>query len=429
MIEQGSVLRSAAVARLAVARGCFFASLSAALLVPVQLSAQAGGMPGPRHADFSTLKVEVEAIDDRFVVLREQPAAPTVTEPSKGKKGKDAERHWVAQFPGPEEALGGSSPWPFFAGVFDEAGCHSPRLAAGARVAAAICGGKGNRGPRVEYAVVREGKGVRLYRVPVASVGDALALSADGRSLAVVVDEDGENVVHVVDLRNNRFLRVRGPWAEPQHVFLSRGGGVLALGATIGRFRAVVLVNLAEKTAVQGWPEGGDAALLGLSDDGSRLLVRNKRIDFEEVFLVDPARGVIFDISERSGEVISAALHGGASQIVFSAEIGGACGLYWADLVIRRRSSILGSIEDCYGATQIDRERRFLLYEQRRGRERLGLRLKDRRSRRAEAHMELPKSCEDPFLDAGGRYLAAYCEEGEREAGLFLFSIVQERQK
>jgi hypothetical protein len=408
-------------------------------------------MRGPRQAQFSPLTVQLEPIDHRFVVLRERPPPPGVTpaedappgEAEKGKngKGKRGGKGWfgalaqalegpaIPPFPSPEEVLGGASPWPYFAGVFDERGCRSPSLAAAARVAAAICGSETVRGPRIEYAVVREGAGVRLYRVPVAEDEGGLALSEDGRQLAVVVNEDEVKVLHLIDLETDEVIAVRGGWTEPRRPMLAAKAQVLAFEAVIGRHRSVVRVDLAEGVAVHAWAEGGDAALMGLADDGKRLLVRNKRIDYRELFLVDPGRGVIFDVSERSGEVSSAALHGGASQVVFSSQIGGACAIYWADFVLRRRSTVLGAIESCYGALQLDRERRFLLYERKDGRAPLTLRLRDRRTRREADHMELPAGCDDASLDPRGRYVAAYCEQDERGPGLFLFAVPQERQK
>jgi len=429
-----------------LAAGPGVAVLAVALLVAPPAAAQSGAMKGPREAQFSPLTVEVKPIANRFVVLRERPAPPppaggedaTSGEAEKGKGGgkglfvalaRALEGAPTSLFPSPEDVLAGASPWPYFGGVFDERGCRSPSLATAAGVAAAICGGESARGPRIEYAVVREGVGVRLYRVPVAENEGGLALSEDGRRLAVVVNEDEVKVLHVIDLESDKVVEVRGGWAEPRRPMLAAKAQVLAFEAVIGRHRSVVRVDLAEGAAVHAWSDGGDTALMGLADDGQRLLVRNKRIDYRELFLVDPVRGVIFDVSDRSGEVSSAALHGGASQVVFSSQIGGVCAIYWADFVLRRRSSMLGAIEYCYGALQLDRERRFLLYERSDGRGPATLRLRDRRTRRQQDHMELPAGCDDAGLDPAGRYVAAYCEQDERGRGLFLFAVPQERQK
>jgi len=381
------------------------AALFAVLLLSVPVPARGAPMPGPRPAQFATLQVKLETAPDRFVVLRKQ------------------------QLPAEGEPAVAARPGPFFDRVFDEAGCRSPRLAAGAEVAAAICGGKGGRGPRSEYVVVRAGVGIRLYRAPVAENEGGLALSEDGRRLAVVISEDQVKVLHVIDLVSNEVRRIRGSWSEPRRPFLAHSKPFVAFEAKVGGRHTVVQVDLEAGAAAQAWPEGGDARLHGLSDDGQRLLVSNKRIDFNEIFLVDPARGVIFDISQRSGDVSSASLHGGAAQMVFTARVGGACGIYWADQVIRRRTDMRGSAEHCFESVQMDRERRFLVYQQRRGRHQPTLRLLDRKSRRDQPHMELPGGCDDAHLEPTGQYLAAYCAQDERGAGLYLFAVPQERRK
>ncbi len=119
------------------------------LLLPALCLAQSSPLPGSRPAEFPALQVEKQVLPDRFVVLREPSPgsragdeAPEVEEGAKPGKGKKADKKGD---PDLAALLGGASPWPFFAGVFDESGCRSPRLSRAALVAAAICGGKGGR--------------------------------------------------------------------------------------------------------------------------------------------------------------------------------------------------------------------------------------------------------------------------------------------
>ena len=403
------------------------------LLLPALCLAQSSPLPGSRPAEFPALQVEKQVLPDRFVVLREPSPgsragdeAPEVEEGAKPGKGKKADKKGD---PDLAALLGGASPWPFFAGVFDESGCRSPRLSRAALVAAAICGGKGGRSGRTEYVVLREGDGARLYRVPVSADGGEIALSSDGRRLAVVVTEDQRPVLHVLDLVSNKFIRITGAFENPRSPALAGKAAVVAFEATVDGTGTVVRVDLDGEGALLGWSGAGDATLLGIADDGNRLLVRSRPVDFAEVFLVDPAHSRIFDISERSGDVRGAAMHGGGAYVVFSAQVGGACGLYWADLVTRRRKNLLGTIEHCFGQVQVDEERRFVYYEQtaRRGSSRHLLR--DRMSRREEPHTELPADCDDVALEPTGRYLGAFCSSGDQSPGLFVLEIDQQRRK
>jgi len=398
------------------------------LLLPGLSLAQSSRLPGPRTAEFSAVQIEKRLVKDRFVVLKEPTqGSRTGDQAAAGAEdGKDGKGDEITDL---AELLGGVGPWPFFAGLFDESGCRSPRISRAALVAAAICGGKGSRSGRTEYVVIREGDGARLYRVPVYADGGEIALSDDGRRLAVVVTEDQRSVLHVLDLVSNEFVQISGAFESPRGPALAEKAAVVAFEATVDGTGTVIRADLDGDGALLAWSDGGDAALLGISEDGNRLLVRNRRVDFSEVFVVDPLHARIFDISERSGDVNGAALHKSGSYVVFSAQVGGACGLYWADLVTRRRKNLLGTVEHCFGEVQIDDDRRFIYYEQtlRRGASRHLLR--DRMSRRDEPHTELPAGCDEVALEPTGRYLAAFCRESGAGSGLFVRAIDQQRRK
>jgi len=375
-------------------------------------------------------------VADRFVVLR-KPSPPPVSEsdhlnPKQGedattkKKPKKARDKDVASL---SDLLGGTSPWLFFDGVFDESGCRSPRLSRGALVAAAICGGKGDRAGRTEYVIVRQGDGVRLYRVPVWLDGGEISLSSDGARLAVVVNEDERAALHILDLAADRFVRISGAFENPRQPLLAGEAQVVAFEARVSGVDTVLRVDLSEKSGQLAWSDPGDAALLGISDNGTRLLVRNRPIDFGEIFVVDPGSSFVFDISGRSGDVLGAALHGGGSHVVFSAQIGGACGLYWADLITRRRTNLMGANEYCFGQVHMDESRRFVQYEQTLNRSTSRHYLRDRMSRGDTPHTELPPDCEDIALEPTGHYVAAFCSEGDKAPGLFVFAIDQKRRK
>jgi hypothetical protein len=382
------------------------------------------------------VSVQTTPVSDRFVVLREPSSPPVSADDSsnpeqraEGKGKKNPKKSGDKEIAALSELLGGSSPWPFFDGVFDESGCRSPRLSRGALVAGAICGGKGGRDGRTEYVVVRQGDGVRLYRVPIWVDGGDISLSPDGGRLAVVVNEDERAVLHILDLAADRFVRISGAFENPRQPLIAGEAAVVAFEATVDGVNTVLRVDLAEGSAKLAWSEPGDAALLGISDNGNRLLVRNRRVDFREVFLVDPGNSLVFDISGRSGDVRGAALHGGGSQVVFSAQVGGACGLYWADLVTRRRSNLLGTNEYCFGQLHMDESRRFVHYEQTMSRASSRHYLRDRMSRGDAPHTELLPGCEDIALEPTGHYLAAFCGEGDKGPGLFVFAIDQKRRK
>lgn len=421
-----------------------FACALLAALSFAPAAARADRLPGPEEFEVGELPLRAEVEHVTLHTLREPlvgvpegpeegAGAPEIEtaegrsqEPDTGSESKESGRRSGDEpaAPPPGSMLSGLEPWAFFDGAISEAACRAPRWSGDGYAALAICAGLDRRNPRAQFVVVRVGRGVYRYTVPVAEGVNAEAdLSDDGQRFAVLVSEGGGHTVHVVDLAERQDHRVAGGWREPGNPRLAGSAPTVAFVAQVGGKEAVVVASLEQGKAWRAWREGRQLRVDRLSDDGRRVLLAAKTVDLLQSWLVDVERGVRFEISGQKGDVASADLHASGDAVVFSSSVGGVCAIWWADLTTRRRVDILNSVEHCFGRTQIESTRRLVLYEEVRGRVTL-THVWDRKKR--ALRFSTPARCQRIQLSGDGLYLAGRCSIDERGAGLYVFAVPEE---
>jgi hypothetical protein len=414
------------------------ASLLVVCLASVPEAAQADRLAGPEETEVDELPLRAEIEHLTLQTLREPMApdsegveagaeAPEIDqaegtdagEPPPSEAGSDS----IAAAP-PGSMLSGLAPWRFFDGVVNEATCRAPRWSADGYAALAICAGLDRRNPRAQFVVVRVGRGVYRYTVPVAEGVEAVAdLSTDGQRFAVLVSEGGGLTVHLVDLAQRQDHRIAGGWREPGNPKIAGAAATVAFVAQVGGKEAVVVVSLEQGKAWRTWREGSKLRVDRLSEDGGRVLLAGKSVDLLQSWLVDVERAVRFEISGRKGDVVAADLHASGEAVVFSSSVGGVCAVWWADLTTRRRIDLFSSVEHCYGRVQLESNRRLVLYEAVHGRATL-THLWDRKKR--EIRLSPPARCQRLQLTDDGLFLAGRCSIDERGAGLFVLPVPEE---
>ena len=417
-----------------------FALALFALLVCPPRAAHADRLPGPEEMEVGELPLRAEVEHLSLQTLRE----PALPEPEGDDPGAEApeigEAEGAAPAPdteaqtegGQEEAsapppgsmLAGADPWRFFDGVVNEAACRAPRWSADGYAALAICAGLDRRNPRAQFVVVRLGRGVYRYTVPVAEGVEAVAdLSSDGQRFTVLVAEGGGLTVHLVDLAQRQDHRIAGGWREPGNPTVAGAAAVVAFVAQVGGKEAVVVADLAQGKAWRAWRGGSKLRIDQLSEDGGRVLLAAREVDLLQSWLVDVERAVRFEISGRKGDVASADLHPSGEAVVFSSSVGGVCAVWWADLATRRRTDLFSSVEHCFGQVQLESNRRLVLFEEIHGRATL-THLWDRKKR--ALRYSLPGRCQRLRLTGDGHYLAGRCSVDERGAGLYVLAVPEE---
>lgn len=423
-----------------------------AAVLPVLLSALiaapalADKVAGPAEVEPAPLPLRAEREHLTLHTLREArlPRAGETTDPASAPEidavegsaaegvepGDDEEqkKEWVDSPPG--SMLTGPSPWRFFDGAFAEGSCRAPRLSADGYAALAICGGLDAKHPGAEHVVMRRGYGVFRYdRAIAAGVGAEADLSADGERFAVLIDEGGARTVHLIDMVERLDWRIAGGWREPGNPEVADEADSVAFVALVGGKETAVLARLGEgdeQGAWRAWSGGRSLRVLDLTAHGDRVLLTVKDVNLQALFLVDPARGLRFDLSGRKGDVADADLHPAGEAAVFSSSVGGVCAIWWVDLTTRRRKDLLSTVEGCYERVRMDRSRRLVLYEEKKGPIRPAT-LWDRKSRGVRA--VLPPGCSAVELSSDGLYFAGRCTGDSRGSGLFLFAVPEEEKR
>ena len=324
----------------------------------------------------------------------------------------------------PGAILTGNSPWLYFDGAFAEGGCSHPRLSEDGFAALAVCSGLDGKNPGAEHVVIR--RGYAIYRYPAAlSPGAVADLSADGERFAVLVDEGGSRTVHLVNMMSRQDHRVAGGWREPGNPVVAGSVDAVAFEAQVGGKPAAVLARVGEDAgAWRAFRGGTGLTVREVTDDGGRVLVSAKVVDLTSLYLVDPARGIAFDLSGRKGDVRGADLHPSGEAAVFTSSIGGVCAIWWVDMTTRRRKDLISSVDGCFERVQMDSARRLVLYEE----ASTGpppTHVYDRKER--GLRMTVPAGCADTVITGSGAFLAARCTRRSGSA-MFLLTVPEESE-
>lgn len=407
------------------------------LLLLIPSLALADRLPRSQQHDLGELPVRVvvsELVLD--VVFEPEPLVLSVGEDSGATPevgmlaGRETETRAIEALP---EALGpagtsrpGAPPWPLLGEHVDHTGCRSAAVSADAHTVVAICALRGVAG---EHAFIRQGDALMRYPQPVAPA-QGLSLSADGMRLALVAQAGSAGALQLLDLSARTVYALGGGFREPTTPFLAAKEPVVAFVAKVGGKPNVLLVSLGETrgedSAKRLWQDGGDPAVHGIDEDGRRVLITARTIDLTQAILLGATKGLRWELSGRKGDVAFAALHPSGESALFSSSIGGACGIFWLDLVRKVRTDFLGSVEHCYGRVGLDEARRPVAHEGVRGKARRGF-VWDRK--KDEARLILPLGCSTPVLSSDGLWVAASCGGPEPGTGTWLFGVPPEEGK
>lgn len=342
---------------------------------------------------------------------------------------------WPAAAPvaeGEDPALvgrGGAGPWRLYEGTFDEESCRSPRLNANATVLLSICRGLDPSRPADEHVVLLQENRLHRYANPVAPLdvkgGATVDLSEDGNRFAVVIEEGGGRSIHLINLETRTDTRVSGGWRNPGNPVLSPDVGAVAFTAEVAGRPAVVAVSIEDSKAWTAWHGGRRSrlAVFGVGSGGKRVMLTANRTTVDQLFLVDVARNVYHDLSGDSGNVTSASLHNSTEAAVFTATIGGACGVFWVDLQGRKAKDFIGSVDSCYENATLEETRRYVMYEEVLRGERIA-KIYDRKKKKVK--QEMPPTCQDATFSGDGKVMAARCQHNSWGWGIYLFANPEE---
>ena len=373
--------------------------------------ASAAKLQGPQEATVGDLPVQF--VEEPYFIdpMKRATAWPAVAIPPDGEE---------LLLPG----RGGAGPWRLYEGTFDEESCRSPRLSADGSVLLSICRGLDPSRPGDEHVVLLQENRLHRYANPVAPLdvkgGATVDLSQDGNRFAVAIEEGGGRSIHIINLELRTDTRISGGWRNPGNPVLSPDVGAIAFTAEVAGRPAVVAVSIEDQKAWTAWHGGRRSrlAVFGVGAGGKRVMLTANRTAVDQLFLVDVARNVYHDLSGDAGNVSSATLHESTEAAVFTASVGGACGVYWVDLQGRKAKDFVGSVDVCYENASLEGTRRYVMYEEVARGERF-VQVYDRKKKKVKEQM--PPTCHDATFSGDGQVMAARCQHNTWGWGIYLF--------
>jgi hypothetical protein len=394
------------------------------LSVPLALpaSAWAERMPAPEKIELSELPLRAE--ENPLTPDPMRRAAPWPV-PFLAADATDEEKAAV-----PEDAgdvvpgRQGKGPWKLFEGTFAEDRCRAPRLSDDGSVALALCAGMDVSRPEDEHVVIVRNGELMRYRAAAAPLpgGASIDLSPDGSRFAVVVEEGGGGrSIHLVNLDKKVDVRLSGGWTDPGNAVVSADAEAVAFEAQVGRDRAIVVVHMEDGRAVVVERAPTDARVYGLDRKGRRVLFTTKVHGSQLLKVVDIDRATSMYVSSTKNDVTGAWMDQDIDSVFYSSRIGGLCALYWGNATSRRRIELFSDLETCPRVTGMDDAGRTVLFATMRGRQTLGWKLYDRKTR--EARYEVIEGCVDPYLSGSGTLMAVRCPTARAGEGVYLFRI------
>jgi len=241
---------------------------------------------------------------------------------------------------------------------------------------------------------------------------DVPAVSDDGVRVAVVTADDGGETLRVLDLQQTLELGITG-LDRPRHPVLAGGGTAVACTATVDGRRHVVLVDLvAEEARVlsNGQKESGVAAIAA---NGRRVLFRGLGRPGDVLYLADVDRNTLHALSDAEGAPLAADLSQHGDRAAFVHRIGGAIGLFAADMNARKIVNLAGFFSPLRDVSaSADGVR--LAYSTPDG----AVTVVDTEGRRMETVTEVSTGCQEATMTSDGRWLFALCDHEGRAGAL-----------
>ncbi len=372
-----------------------------ALLLPATASAER--IPKAKPVEISTIPLKAEELKLQIDPMRR-------AKPWPASEGGGA-------VPG---RIGEGPVWKLLEDTIDESKCRTPVLSRDGAVALVLCPGWDVSRPEDEHVFfVREGK-LGRYRTAVAPGTNHVALSADGKRFALVVEEgSGGRTVHLIDLEKGTDTRLGGGWNRPGQPMLAADADVVAFPARVGGDPSAVLVDLGANQAWLLERSRKPVSVWGINQRGRKVLITADTQDKAQLQLLDIDKSTSMILSNRKGAVTSAALHPSGDAAAFSAELGGLGVLYWADVSERKRDELLNSVDSRYTVLSLEKARRQILYSES-GQEQ-PYKLFDRR-KKTDRYTVL-KGCDEPALSEGGTLMAVRCPKARMGAAVYLFVV------
>ncbi len=385
------------------------------VLIALTISASfalAAPIPGPKPTEFGYLPLRVVENDWRNDPMR------------RASKSWPVQEGYEAAAADAVEGRIGRGPWRLFESTFAEETCRSPVLNADGTTSLAICTGLDVSRPEDENVVLVQDGVLSRYRYPVATLPEPdrteVALTPDGKRFAVMTEEGGGRSIHLVNVESAKDWKVAGGWTEPGNPVVAADADVVAFVARVGRDQAVIVADVYAKEARIVRRDRSGLTVHGLSPDGRRVLLTGNTVDRAQLLLMDLDSSKMQQLTHRKSATTSVAVHSSLDGVAFTADVGGVCGMYWADVSDRRRVELMTSIDSCWEVLAIDEARRSILYLDDADEER-PIKIHDRK--RDELRYHVIKGCTDPSLSFNGALMGVVCPKARAGAGAWLFLV------
>lgn len=243
------------------------------------------------------------------------------------------------------------------------------------------------------------------------------AISDDGARIAVVVREDGVDILRILDLQQTLELGVVG-LEEPRHPVLAGTGSAVACTALVDGERHAVVVDL-EAGRAQVLSSGQkDVRVAAISANGRRILFRGVGRPGDVLYLADLDRGTRHALSNGKGVPAAADLAQHGDTAAFLERLGGAVGLFSVDMSARKVVNLAGFFEPARDVIVSASGERIAFVTSGPSPH---VEVLDVEGRSVRSVIQLAEGCADPTLSSDGRYVAALCAARGREATVVSF--------
>lgn len=287
--------------------------------------------------------------------------------------------------------------------------CRSPHLDGLGAGFALVCPDEAG----VEHALfAQQGTVLRISRPVVRR--SRISLSDDGVRLAAVLQGEAGAAIHVYDVLELLDMALVG-LEEPRDPVLAGSGSAVACTAVVGKRRHVVVVDLASGDA-RVVSDGLDDVKVGaISANGRRVAFKASHGGWDDYYLADLDRKLRYNLSDSEGDTVAIDLSQDGDTVAFVQRFGGAMGIFTADISARKvanRSGVLGSVVDVIVSASGTRHA-FLL-----GGLSPKIEVWDTKGRTEVQVATVAEGCWEPAMSSDGRFVAALCADGARDAAL-----------
>jgi len=243
------------------------------------------------------------------------------------------------------------------------------------------------------------------------------AVSDDGARVAVVLREDGVDVLKVLDLQQTVELAVVG-LDQPRTPVLAGAGNAVACTALVDGERHAVVVDLESGTAQVLSRKQKEVRVAAISANGRRVVYRGIGRPGDVLYLVDLDRGTQYALSNGKGKPAAADLSQHGDTVAYLERLGGAVGLFSVDMSARKVVNLAGFFEPARDVIVSATGNRIAYVTSGRSSH---VEILDVVGRTVKDVTVVAEGCSSPTLSSDGRFVAALCPTRGREGAVVSF--------